>query len=151
MRRIALLPLVLIGVNSLVGCKKDTPTPAPSTPLTTSLSLETISPVAGTMVSYSLVLDATLKYSLADEQQSSQGFEVFAQYQSTVPGMTFGGSTVVTLPNRSGKVTVSAPLSMVWNDTQLAHPITVFFYLAKKDSNGSSKVIAKSSPVVYLD
>ncbi|MFC7669071.1 hypothetical protein ACFQT0_18245 [Hymenobacter humi] len=98
-------------------------------------------------------INAVLTYALADNQQSSNGFEVFAQFQTTSGGLTIGTSSAntVVLQNRAGKISVSAPLAQVWNDSRLGHPITAYFYLLNKTTSSSGTVIAKVGPIVYTE
>jgi hypothetical protein len=156
MHNVLRLPsLFLVCAAVFLGCKKEEPIPAPApvAPATTTLTMDAVSPASGSKVSASTTITATLTYALSDNQQSTNGFEVFAQFQTTNGTQTIGTSTAnnVVLTNRSGKINVSAPLAQVWNDSRLSHPITAYFYLLNKTSTGGGTVIAKVGPIVYTE
>lgn len=143
----------LLGLT-LLGCgKKDDA--APAEPATTSLTLATMQPAAGAVVSKSSTINATLNYTLADNETSEFGYRVAIQFQSTAFGVTFAsGSSAVTLTDRKGTVSFSYPLASVWNQTSpvLQHPVTCYFYLQRLTSaGGQSYVIAKTPAQVFTE
>jgi hypothetical protein len=146
------LSLSVSGLFS-TACRHDKdPIPTPVTPEASTLKAENVSPAASTKLSESSILSADLTYALAEQQKSDYGFDVFAQFESTTPGKTIGPGYHMAATNRSGKITYSVPMSAIWNNRELKHPVTAYFYLVNKTTNtGTSTVIAKVGPYTYTE
>ncbi|MCC2546382.1 hypothetical protein LJY25_07990 [Hymenobacter sp. BT175] len=141
---------------ALLGCGEtdETPTPTPPVASKNELTIATLTPAAGALVSRSTTVTATLNYNLDDSEKSEYGYRVTLQFQSTNPSTTFSGSNgTVVLPNRKGTVSISTPLSSIWDRTNPAplHPITCYFYLQRLTSATSSEVIAKTSAITFTE
>ncbi|MFD2719703.1 hypothetical protein ACFST9_13325 [Hymenobacter monticola] len=135
------------------GKKEEAAKPAPVPPEVTSLTLESLTPAAGAIVSRTSTLTAQLKYSLADGETSSDGYRVAILFASTTSNSTFSvGSNNVTLPNRKGTLTLQYPLSLIWDRTNPApaHPITCYYYLQRVSGN-TSTVIAQTPAQTFTE
>lgn len=147
--------LLSLSAALLFGCKDDAPAPAPPAPAPppATLALDAVSPAANSKVSAATTVDATLTYALAEGIQSSFGFELIAQFQSTNSGVTIGTplTTPAVLVQRAGTISVSVPLAQIVRDSRLARPITAYFYLLSRTAPGAGTVIAKVGPIVYTE
>ncbi len=141
---------------TLLGCGKteETPTPTPPVVPKNELTVASLTPAAGTLVSRSSTITATLNYSLADTETSEFGYRVSLQFQSVNPSSTFSGTNgSVVLPNKKGTITISTPLSSIWDRTSPAplHPITCYFYLQRMTSATSSDVAIKTAAITFTE
>jgi hypothetical protein len=138
-----LLSLLLLGCGKKEEVVQPTPTPAPEV---TSLTLESLTPAAGALVSRTSTITAQLKYSLADSETSSEGYQVAIQFATANSTSTLAnGPSTVTLTDRKGTVTLQYPLRLIWDSTNpaVAHPISCSYYLLRLNSPTSSRVIAQ--------
>ncbi|TGE28240.1 hypothetical protein [Hymenobacter metallicola] len=99
------------------------------------------------------VVTAKLRYQLAPQEQSAEGFVVSIKFQSTNPKMTFSSTQLgrVKLTQRADTLTLRYPMAAVWNNPQLRRPLTCYFYLHRNLGNGRSTVIAQTPPIVFTE
>lgn len=99
------------------------------------------------------VIKARLAYHLAPAEQSAYGFEVSIKFQGATPGLTYskGPRDRVTITQRTDTLTIEYPMAKIWGDARLGHPITCYFYLHRNLAPGRSRVVAKTSPIVFQE
>jgi hypothetical protein len=99
------------------------------------------------------VIRAKLVYTLAETEQSSEGFAVSIKFQSTNPRMTFsdGRQGIVAITARQDTVTITYPITVIRRNNQLQRPLTCYFYLHRNTGPGRSVVLAKTAPLVFQE
>jgi len=112
-----------------------------------------LSPEAQSIVSSQDTIKAILRYSIAPDIQSEFGFSISIKFVSTTAGRTFyiGSNAEIEITDRDGQVILKYPLDLVWNYSDLKHPISCYFYLHKETSETSSTVIAKTEEIDYME
>ncbi|GAB3238483.1 hypothetical protein GCM10027346_31170 [Hymenobacter seoulensis] len=149
---------LIVGGSSLSGCqddKQNTPTPStPPTPAPNTIAADAVTPATGAKLSAASTITATLTYALAENQRTDYIYSITAQFETTTAGTTIGtgSSSTAVLSDRAGKTSLTIPLSELWKDTRLKHPVTVYFYLlARAPGSSTSEVIAKTGAYTYTE
>ncbi len=147
--RVSVVLSVLL-VHSL-GCSTATETTANSGAGTGEIRVISLTPTEGTAISESTVLRARLHYTLP----SAPGkYYIMAQFATTVPGMTFDGSfpssSYPTPTEPSGEVIFEFPMHYVIEESRLARPIEVWFFLNLRTAPGRGKPVAKAGPFRFV-
>ena len=119
----------------------------------TSIEILYLAPESETTITSNDTIIATLRYSIADDIQSEFGFSISIKFTSTLEGRTFsiGPNSTIELTERDGDVTLDYPLDLIWNHSDLKHPISCYFYLHKYTSETTSSVLAKTSEINYYE
>jgi len=117
-----------------------------------TLELKDIAPPPGSIVNQTMVIAATLEYSI--NEFKSRGFFATVMFETRSPNTTMGapGSPFPEerlIRKASGTVTVRQPLGPIWRDSNLARPFKVWFYLHQRQPGGQSVVIAEIGPIEY--
>ena len=60
-------------------------------------------------------------------------------------------ATMKGLLEKEGYVIMDYPLSSIWDLPDIKHPISCYFYLQKMNSDRTSKIIAKSERINYME
>jgi hypothetical protein len=118
---------------------------------TSTLEIVTISPDSNSSVTRGTVVFADLKYSVGEFIPGK--YLITAQVQTTKEGRTFDG----TFPSRlypsmisaEGTLRFSFPLEYVWDSPKLKHPMTLWFYLHRREDDSHTKVVARTGPIFY--
>ena len=119
----------------------------------TWIRIVVVNPSAGTVVTGPDTISARLSYSFSSRHQSPFGFAVSIKFASTTSGMRFSNSDSAYVPliDSVGMVSLNYPLSMVWSDTRLKHPVSCAFLLHKYTLADQSTIIAETGWVNYLE
>jgi hypothetical protein len=118
-----------------------------------TIEIRDLSPEPGSVVSSQDTIKAVLKYSIAEDIHSDFGFSISIKFVSTTAGRTFSinSNAVIKLTERDGEVPLQYPLELIWNHSDLKHPISCYFYLHKQTSDTSSTVITKTEEISYME
>jgi hypothetical protein len=123
------------------------------TPVPNRLTLLTLNQPPCATLQPTSVIRAKLVYTLAETEQSPEGYAVSIKFQSTNPHMTFsdGRQGVVAIAARQDTVLITYPLAAIRRNTQLKRPVTCYFYLHRNTGLGRSVVIAQTAPIVFQE
>jgi hypothetical protein len=118
---------------------------------TGTLRLIEVTPKPGSEVTKDTVVEARLAFSISPNDGGE--FFVLAQFETNLPGRTTDGSFPLrktrTLQQRNGEVTLSFPLTHVWDEPDVKRPLTMWFFLNKKAGNTGTGA-ALVGPVQYI-
>lgn len=143
---------IFVAVSLLfISCKNSTTESTNDTE--TFIEILNLAPEPGSTITLNDTIIATLRYSIAADIESQFGFSISIKFASTVEGRTFsiGPGSGIELNEKNGDVTLAYPLDIIWNHSDLKHPISCYFYLHKKTSETSSTVIAKTTEINYME
>ena len=123
------------------------------TPATNRITLLSLNQPPCATLQPTSVIRAKLAYSLADAEQSAEGFSVSIKFQSTNPNMTFsdGQQGQVAVTARHDTLTITYPVAAIRHNTRLQRPVTCYFYLHRHIGANRSVVLAKTAPVVFQE
>ncbi len=143
---------MLITVSLLISSCKDSTTDS-NNEMESTIEILDLSPEPQSVVSAQDTIKAVLKYSIAEDIHSDFGFSISIKFVSTTEGRTFssGPDAEIELTERDGEVPLQYPLELIWNHSDLKHPISCYFYLHKQTSETSSTVIAKTEEISYME
>ena len=132
-------------------CKKSTTSSKPGSE--TFIQVINIIPAAQSVLSEQDTISADISYFISDEQESDFGFKVGIVFSSTDPNQNFavGSWGQLSVTDRRDTVTVSYPLSAIWSDSRLQHPVSCYYYLRKYTSTTASVVIVKTDAINYQE
>lgn len=131
-----LLPLLLIGSASA------------QTPEAPSVEVVAISPEPGSVVTRDSTIEAALCYDLSTAAKGR--YSIAVQFATDVLGETYSYlGTTGPLSLAVGNLTISYPLSFVWEDKGLSKPILVHFYLLKDTGPSGFALVASSESIAY--
>jgi hypothetical protein len=140
------LPAFCVGLAFIAGCAS---APAPSTAV---VSVSAIAPPAGSEISQSSVLEATVGFTISNFQLQADTYYLVTQFQAA-DGTSFNHSPRLAdhsiLTAAQGSVLVRYPLSRVWADPRLKKPVRLWFELVAKVGPNDSVVIGRSTPIEY--
>jgi len=145
------LPFLLL----LFSCEDNATTSNDETKST--INILNLSPETQSIVTSQDTIKALLEYSIGKDVTSEFGFLIAILFVSTTEGKTFsvGPNNQIELVDRDGEVTLEYPLESIWNNIELKHPITCYFYLEKITAETplgrSSVVIAKTEAINYME
>jgi len=133
------------------GCKKSATESDPLNETGSSITITSLSPAAGSVVSSLDTIRADLAYVIADDEVSDYGFAVSVKFQSVIENQTLslGEEAMITVSDKKGQVNLVYPLTSAWRSSDLAHPVSCFFYLHNYVSETTSSVIAKTERISY--
>jgi quercetin dioxygenase-like cupin family protein len=126
-----------------------------------SLHLSNLRPAAGTILSARDTIRVDVEYEITGFHPDS--FYLSLQFDTPVEGRTMGAPVRVrgeadtppvpprqpTLTTARGKASVSAALEHIFDGSELRHPLRVRVFLHEMTGDSSSRVIAKSEPILY--
>ena len=116
-----------------------------------------LSPEAKSVVSSQDTIKSLLRYSVAKDIQSEFGFKIAILFVSTSAGSTFsiGPNNMINVTDKDGEIRIEYPLEFIWDEANLKHPVSFYFYLEEVTSRTalgeSSTVIAKTEEINYLE
>jgi hypothetical protein len=133
------------------GAGEDDPTASAKrpAPAATRLTLDNITPPAGTNVQRNTTLVANLHYEVRDFEQDR--FFVMAQFDTDIDSRTTDGTfeNYPVLKTASGQLRFCFPLANIWDDPRVKRPLKVRFWLNRKLSESESRSITGTAPFVY--
>lgn len=143
---------ILITVALLFIFCKDSTTDNPNETKSTIEILD-LSPEPGSVLSSQDTINAVLRYSIAKDIHSDFGYSISIKFVSTTAERTFsiGPSAEIKIIERDGEVPFQYSLELIWNHSDLKHPISCYFYLHKETSETSSTVLAKTEEISYME
>ncbi len=120
---------------------------------TATLELKNLTPPPGSIVDRTVVIVAELEYTIADFRDNT--FEINVQFDTTSPHTTRSAPGPLRRESRvkksSGTITLKQPLREVWDETAIARPFKVWFYLTRKQGGGRSVSVATVGPIEYKE
>jgi hypothetical protein len=142
-----------IALFALLGCATRLAHQQSPSARTATLSLTGVYPGPNAAVNERTVIEADLHYAIGDIKSGS--YSAFAQVETTTPGVgtdgTFPLKLHAKLTKAEGDVRFSFPLSYVWNQPGVQHPLAVWFYINTEVDKKYSKILAKVGPVIYTE
>lgn len=148
------MKLLMLGVIvALTGCA--TGGSGPQGASTADVVVTAMTPVAGTEVQQSSVIEATVQFTIHGFKFKGDTYYLLTQF-----GDVSGGSVESDSDRRlsdhpiltaaKGSVVVPYPLVRVWGNPRLAKPLKMWFCVVEKIGPNDSVVIGRSSPVEYV-
>ena len=148
--RIAASGIALCGLAGCAGQPVHQQSPSFRT---AALSLTAVYPGQHAAVNERTVIEADLHYAIGDIKSGS--YSAFAQVETTTPGVGTDGAFPLKLhaqlTKAEGDVRFSFPLSYVWNQPGVQHPLVVWFYINTVVDKRYTKILAKVGPVIYTE
>lgn len=145
--------LVLVLGLSLILALTSARRPAPAPADVPTLELVALSPAAGSRLQAGGTIRAQLLYSLPDAD--SARYIVYTQFPTSLaPGVQTSGSVrPVQLPKgrKVGTVTLPLPLRQVWTDPVIRHPLTCYYFLARRSSPAYIDIVAHVGPFAFME
>lgn len=135
----------------LASCNKEEST-IPTPPEKATLTLVSINPAAGTMLTGTEQIVAVLDYNYGEDFNAGYIMEVGLMFKNVTGGYEFGGNDPndVKVTSKEGTVTISYDLSDAWSDVDYQHPLTIKFNLSSSEPGSFYWPIhASSEEVVY--
>lgn len=148
--RVTVLMLITVALL-FISCKDSTTDSANETKST--ITILDLSPEPLSVISSQDTIKAVLKYSIVEDILSDFGYSISIKFVSTTAGRTFSinPNAEIELTERNGEVPLQYPLELIWNHSDLKHPISCYFYLHEQTSDTSSIVIAKTEEISYME
>ncbi len=137
----------------LISCKESTTESNNDNNNETFIEILSLVPEVESILTVNDTIAASLRFAIAEDIQSDFGFSISIKFVSVVEGQTFsiGPQSSVELSERTGTVNLSYPLEQIWLNNNLKHPVSCYFYLHQKLSETSSKVIARTTVIIYTE
>jgi len=145
--------VLLISIFVAISCDGNNSSGAGQSKM---FSLTSISPPANTMVDSSGVLSCDFSWTLNALEFYPDEYFVRFVFQGQIPGdFNYPDSLIFTdmydIKNIHGSDDLQFPLSKIWHDTEIKHPLTVRVELINKLSPSEIIVIGHSDSIHYLE
>jgi hypothetical protein len=118
-------------------------------PSRTDIRIVRVSPAGGANVGRSTVVVADLAYTVAEFEPGL--YSVFAQFKTSDPGATEGGqyNGTVQVTEPAGILRICYPLASLWSIERISWPLSMWFYLGRKDGDSGTDVKAKTTAISF--
>jgi hypothetical protein len=118
-------------------------------PSRTDIRIVRVSPAGGANVGRSTVVVADLAYTVANFEPGV--YSVFAQFKTSDPEATEGGqySGAVDVTEPAGILRICYPLASLWSIERISWPLSMWFYLGRKDGDSGTDVKAKTTAISF--
>jgi len=136
-----------------VACKKSATGSEKTDENGSSIEILSLSPPAESIVTSADTIFAELSYVIADDIDSPYGFTVSIKFQSVAENQTLslGTEASIRVFNKKGQLRLVYPFASAWRSSDLAHPVSCFFYLHRYVSESTSTVIDKTERITYRE
>lgn len=138
------------GTDAASACE---PIAVGTPPTTTTLTIESISPAAGSALNRDSILGITLTYAIADYQPDQD--EVQTLWRTTTPGqLTSGAVPAAARPKAcgsSGRMQIRLPIGEIWADPGIARPLQLVLLMVHRPESGMPRGVASTPPTAFTD
>ena len=122
---------------------------------TADVVVTAITPVAGSEVQQSSVIEATVQFTIEKFKLKSDTYYLLTQFEDTSGGSVESASDRrladhPILTGAKGSLVVTYPLARVWGNARLKKPLRVWFCVLEQLGPNDSVVIGRSGPIEYL-
>jgi hypothetical protein len=142
--------LMFLVLVALVGCA--TGGSGGQDPSTASVVVTALTPVAGSEVQPSSVVEATVEFTIEKFKFKGDTYYLLTECEDASGGPVERDHRLADHPiltAAKGSLFVTFPLSHVWNNPKLKKPIRVWFEVVERIGPSDSVVIGRSAPIEY--